>query len=475
MNLPYDGYSWNFSQHAIALKPENLFSLLSAASLFEGKSKFSSDINILLQKQGVLTDNVRDDKLDAWRDYQQILAETGLICSTKLEKTLQITEAGRLLLSGEIGFSELMTIQALRYQYPNGLKISFQEQQCRSNILIKPGLLVLRILIELYKTGDEPKISIDQCQNYLLPIKRNDSWMDAFYMVKNNPSPSSTVNRHSRRNIQDWFKFLNTTDIFTVFLQNRKAYVALTPKVISDIPLYDAICDLGEDVSSFWMADPDDKLHSLTWFFYYGRIPTQYYSTMDTELEQEYISENYYGSEKTDDDEITKNVNIGLSEIPETGIPELSAFDVENVKETVNSGFVKRREKTKLHNEIINTLAKCYREQGFKVFDDKQSIDLAVEFGEKDISIFEVKTATLRNIFPRSRLAVGQITEYGYRYLQDFGMEPQKNIVFNIDMDKQPWLTEYVNEYLDIGLVSVLGNERKMYLPSNCKSAIHQF
>jgi len=474
MGLPYNGYSWNFSQHAIALKPDNLFSLLSAASLFEGKSSFSSEINLVLKKQGVLTDNIRDNKLDAWRDYQQILAETGLICSTKLEKRLQITEAGRLLLSGEIGFSELMSIQALRYQYPNGLKMSFQEQQCEKGVFIKPGTLILRILIELFKLGKTPLLNIDQCQNFLLPVTKNEDWVEAFHKIKNNSATSISNNKHARRNIQDWFKFLNTTDIFDTFVKDRKTWVTLSAKSKRDIAKLESLCSLGENKSKFWLAEPKNKIHNVSWFFEFGHIPTQYYTILDSELEQEYITENFFGSEIIEDDDAIITSKIGLTEIPDDGIPEISALDANNIKHKIKSGFIKRREKTKLHNNIINTLAAYYKNKGFRVYDDKQSIDLAVEFSKNDISIFEVKTATLRNLIARSRLAVGQITEYGYRYLQDFGLEPQKNIVFNVDMDKQPWLAEYVNEYLDIGLVSVLGNEKKIYLPSACNSAINK-
>jgi hypothetical protein len=77
--LPYNEYTWNFSQHAIALQPNNLFPLLGAASIFEGQTNFSEKINKLLISQNVLTSNIRNGKPDAWRDYQQILAETGLI------------------------------------------------------------------------------------------------------------------------------------------------------------------------------------------------------------------------------------------------------------------------------------------------------------------------------------------------------------------------------------------------------------
>lgn len=465
--LPFNGYTWNFSQHAIALQPSNLFSLLSAASLFEGQSGFGNSINKLLISNNVLTSNIRNGKPDAWRDYQQILAETGLIVSTKLERNLRITEAGRLLLSGEIGVSELMSIQALRYQYPNGLKNAFFESQYNSGILIKPGVLILRILLELYKNGIEPKISIDQCQNYLLPIIRNDDWLLAYQQIRNNDNPSSLVNRHARRNIQDWFKFLNVTNIFEILSTNKQSYITLTSAVKSRIDFYNSICSYSESPNTFWIPTSLDNSFFLSWFRHFGHIPTEYFKLLEEELTDVYLNQNYFEiPEEIDDDNVVKKgKNIILSEVPEDGIEVFSTFNDCGIEEKVNSGFIKRREKTKLHDEIINQLVFYYRAKGYKVFDDKQSVDLLIKSEQDEISIFEVKTATLRNIFQRSRLAVGQVLEYSYRYNLDYGVNPQKNLVFNIDMAYQSWLKQYINGHLNIGLISVLGDDIKIFPP----------
>ncbi|WP_321515052.1 AlwI family type II restriction endonuclease [Marinifilum fragile] len=463
--LAFDGYTWNFSQHAIALQPSNLFSLLSAASLFEGKSSFGESINNLLISENVLTSNIRNGKPDAWRDYQQILAETGLIYSTKLERNLKISEAGRLLLSGEIGFSELMSIQALRYQYPNGLKFAFIENQLKTGVLIKPGVLVLRILIELFKNGKNSKLSIDQCQNFLLPITRNQDWDKAYYNVVNLP-PDSRVNRHSRRNIQDWFKFLNVTSIFQIEIINRETFISLRRNVLDNLALYESICSFSENPITFWIPDNLDKANYLTWFGHFGHIPTEYFVLLEEELNTEYLEYNYFDSKVDfEDTEVKKGKNINLSEITTDFKPILTDEKEELFEKKINSGYIKRREKTKLHDEIVSQLAIYYKSKGGQVFEDKQSVDLLVKMNNTDTSIFEVKTATLRNIFQRSRLAVGQILEYGYRYNQDYGIVPEKNVVFNVDMENQKWLKEYINNHLSIGLVSVLGKDIKMFPP----------
>lgn len=461
LTLPFDGYSWNFSQHAIALQPNNLFALLSAASLFEGQIKVGQGINELLISDSILTSNMRNGKPDAWRDYQQILAETGLIYSTKLEKKIRITEAGRLLLSGEIGFSELMTIQSLRYQYPNGLKISFVDNQINSGVLIKPGLLILRILIELLNNGKKPLISVDQCQNFLLPIVRNADWHKAYLHLHNNTPCNPNANRHSRRNIQDWFKFLSITNLFELFAIKGTQYITLTNKVQNNIAFYNSICLMGENIDDFWIPVDKSSSSMMHWFANYGHIPTEYFSLLETDMTEEYVLENYFDT--TEDIEIIKKgKSIKLSEIPQDGIKKIIGIN-DGYKMKINSGYIKRQEKTKLHDEIINQLVSYYRSMGHQVYEDKQSIDLLVRHGDDKISLFEVKTATLRNIFQRSRLAVGQVIEYGYRYNLDHGCEPNKYIAFNIDMESQSWLRQYINDYLNIGLVSVLGENIKFF------------
>jgi hypothetical protein len=167
--LPYPGYSWSFTQHAIGTEADTLYKFLSCASLYEGSDKdYGQKINLLMVADGVLTANVRDGVVDAWRDYQQILAELGLIYSTKLNSTLRLTEAAHMYLAGELGYSDLMGVQALRYQYPNGQKYTIQsrlsaelysanitqpstllELQMQAGVLVKPGTLLLRILTEL--------------------------------------------------------------------------------------------------------------------------------------------------------------------------------------------------------------------------------------------------------------------------------------------------------------------------------------
>lgn len=467
-------FSWPFSQHAIALKPDNLLGLLSTSAIFEGHKNVGREINILLSKKNILTKNIRAGKMDAWRDYQQILAEVGLIFSTKLDKEIRLTEVGRLMLSNEIGFSELMSIQALRYQYPNGLKFSLIKDHINSGVLIKPGLLILRLLIELVKNNKKPFISIDQMQVHLLKIRKNSEWPQAYAFILSDPNPNNQINQSARRNMQDWAKFLSTTDLFNLHNEKNSNGLTLTPYSLSHIDILIEICSYGEQVSDFWIPTSFEKEEAIKWFAHFGYIPIEYQELLSEDLTEEYMSSNYFEKIYNEEDEshasITQKIN--LNEMRAGYIKPIDISNNELVNEIANTGALKRREKAKLHDEIVGRLAKYYSEKGFKVFEDKQSIDLAVKFNSKDISIFEVKTATKRNLLTQSRLAIGQIMEYAYRYNVEQGVCPQKNIVFNVSMKNQNWFKKYVNEHLDIGIVSLTGEKKELHLPLNCNSQI---
>lgn len=469
-------FSWPFSQHAIALKPDNLIGLLSSSAIFEGHKNVGNKINLLLSQKNILTKNIRAGKMDAWRDYQQILAEVGLIFSTRLDKKIRLTEVGRLMLSNEIGFSELMSIQALRYQYPNGLKFSFIKDHINSGVLIKPGLLILRLLIELLKNNKKPFISIDQMQVHLLNIKNNSDWPKAYALLLNDPNPDNRINRHARRNMQDWVKFLCATDLFVLYNDRNLNGITFSQYSLSQIDILNKICSHGEMDNDFWIPKSFEKEEVIKWFAHFGHIPIEYQELLSDDLTEEYIVRNYFEKKYEEEDEhhssITQKIN--LSELKGGHINSIDISNNELINEIVNTGALKRREKTKLHNEIVGKLAKYYSEKGFKVFEDKQSIDLAVMFHNKDISIFEVKTATKRNLLNRSRLAIGQVMEYAYRYNEQQGIYPQKNIVFNVSMNNQNWLKEYVNEHLKIGIVSFAGENKEIYLPKNCTSQIQK-
>jgi len=195
--LPYPGYSWSFSQHMGKVSPRELFSLLAITYRYRYKSNYESLINKAIVDEKVLTANIRTDsgQVDAWRDYQQILAELGLIYSTRYEALPHLTPIGLAYIDGTIGYSELLSTQVLSYQYPNGHKTTISnslknkllaanfsiprsrvELDANSGVLVKPGVLILQILVELYRNREQPTLNTRECLFALVPTKTNNDW-----------------------------------------------------------------------------------------------------------------------------------------------------------------------------------------------------------------------------------------------------------------------------------------------------------
>lgn len=89
-SIPNEDLTWPVTQHAGVINKDVIVKLLRACIEFNGTKigGKSSLINSNIVSSGILTDNIRSDsnKIDAWRDYQQILSELGLIYSTRATK-----------------------------------------------------------------------------------------------------------------------------------------------------------------------------------------------------------------------------------------------------------------------------------------------------------------------------------------------------------------------------------------------------
>lgn len=501
--LPYPGYTWSFTQHAIGTEAETLYKFLSCASLYEGAGKgCGSKINLHLVADGLLTANVRDGVVDAWRDYQQILAELGLIYSTKLTSTLRLTEAAHMYLAGELGYSDLMGMQALRYQYPNGQKFTIQsrlsnelnsvsmkqpgtliELQMQTGVLIKPGALLLRILIELYTAGKVPSITVEECRAFVLPCCKNQEWPDALAEIlayRKNASKISSVHPHAQRNVQDWFSFLHTSDLFV----RNKNTLSLTRHAISNIVGVTEALNAEEEVGSFWIPQGYDIPARLQWFDWFGHIGLSVQKISNEELSEEYIAENFVTG-LMDDDVLEEHVfssekDIALLPLDVNALLKQREFKPsekggQEMLDRANLGAFRRHSKTVLHDRIVAVLAKKLAATGAVLQEDRNSVDLLAQWegGSKE-AIFEVKTVTMRSLPNRLRMAVGQIEEYAFRRRAFTQIAPDKVIVLNASIPKEAWQVDFLLNNMNIGLLctdadSVLAG----YAPKDCATSFH--
>lgn len=493
--LPYPGHTWSFTQHAVGLNPKTLYDFLQCAAPFEGSfGDYDDKITSLMIASGILTPNKRDGAPDAWRDYQQLLAELGLIYSTKICQKLTITELGHMFLAGEIGFSELIGIQAFRYQYPNGQKSTIQkrlrselaaasikcpatlaELQTLHQVLIKPGLLVLKILFALEELGYKPTITVSECQVFLLPCRRNSEWglaLSEIIAYRKTPSEIDSIYRHSRRNIQDWFKFLQKSDFFA----SDNNEITLSTYALANRKTIKEHCEACEAPATFWIPTGFDISNRLEWFRWFGSIPYVEQKLLRAELEgdSEYVKTNFVAGfeDERSVDEVVDGVNASLNLMPldiehlGRNTPFSFTGDIDALVECMRMGAQKRHAKSLLHDQIVKALAEAFAAQGAIVKSDPDSIDLFSIWPDGNSAIFEVKTVTRRSIQTRLRTAIGQVEEYAYRHQRAGNPKSDRIIVVNAAIEENAWQRLFLTDHLNIGLICKPSTSFSAYAPS---------
>lgn len=286
-NIPYEGLSWPITQHAGVLKAEVIDGLLNACRLCKGETIDANKINGYLVSNGILTANVRSDsnQVDAWRDYQQILSEFGLIYSTRISKVLILTPIAMAYLNKCLSYSELITLQLLRYQYPNGHKsqlspslvesygenfnyASFTELQAHYNILIRPAVLIWKIIYKLWECGEQPTLSLDEMQSYAVRCTDMSHYLPCTESIIKSRHDSQQLQplERARRNMSDWMKLLPQTLLFNVSGDGNT--IALSAYSIKERKAVDYVCSRLSEPSSFWEFKEDS--FKQDWFDFYG-------------------------------------------------------------------------------------------------------------------------------------------------------------------------------------------------------------
>jgi len=291
-----------------------VFALLEFAYKFRHSPSYRTLVNQALVSEGIFTANIRADsgQIDAWRDYQQILPDLGLIYSTRYIRQPQLTPIGLMYIDGTIGYSELFSTQVLTYQYPNGHKTAISpavkkellqagmaipsnrtELDVNSGILVKPGVLILQILVELYLRGDIPTLNTSECLLALVPTIRNSDWQEAFARLLQIRHQGDTSQADDRRlrDVQEWFQFLGQSD-FAVKKGNR---VTLSHTALEEIEQLQAVLDFHIDPATFWIPQSSvERENALSWYGFFGSpsIESQWI-TPDELRSQDYLSENY--------------------------------------------------------------------------------------------------------------------------------------------------------------------------------------
>lgn len=451
MELPYEGYRWVFTQHAVAFDERPLRTLLEAASRFDGREPDRDAINEYIVSSGVLTRNIRSDteQVEAWRDYQQVLPELGLMVSRTVSRRIKITPIGWEYLDDDgLSHKQLMTTQAFRYQYPNGFHVrNHFDQQLRNEVLIKPAPLLLLAIRGLEREGADPWLSVDEVQEFLLPIHSFDESIPFDDIVSSRVAGlNSTLGGSSaRRSVQDWFRFLDHTEVFGLDDDGRLRE-ADTNEIQAD--LTDSFLEAQLTPEAFWTGDGGSEAWGRSaWFDYYGSadLNVQWIERPE-EAQREGIS-------------LQRSASINLRDVdPDTLREEASSDDSSDSSDgatspTPEDGTLAREKRNRLHQTIVAELTDHYRSRGLSVYEDPNSVDLLLE-GDSAEAIVEVKTVTPENLFRQLRVGVGQVLEYQYRRGLDSNTTPQIGLAISHNLQSRSWLQDFVARHLQMTLIA---------------------
>lgn len=476
MTLPYPGYSWSFNHHMGRVNSREVFALLESAYRFSQYPNYRRLVNQALVTEGIFTANVRADsgQVDAWRDYQQILPDLGLIYSTRYIKQPQLTPIGLMYIDGTIGYSELFSTQVLAYQYPNGHKTDISpavkgelsqagisippnrtELDVSAGILIKPGVLILQVLIELHRQGYSPTLDTCECLLSLVPIINNNDWQEAYarLLQLRQTGDTSEADKRRLRDVQEWFQFLGQSD----FAVKEGNSISLSSMALAEIEQLQAVLDFHTDPLTFWIPQSSvEYQNALAWYGFFGSPSLEsQWITPDELRSQEYISANYPNHELLNEVDIP-GVTVKVSEINlrpfSPSIPGVIDVAVDVDIENIIQGRSRLRAQTRQHQEIVARLAARLRALSYNVADDPNSVDLLAEKNGLE-TIFEVKTINRRNFQPRIRLGVGQLSEYRYRRQLQTQVRPHTILVLGNTLQLPTWAHGYFSSDINIGLL----------------------
>lgn len=436
--LPFSGYSWQISQHEICFDEEPLVGLLATAALFEGRADKGPELNQLLAKSDIVTRNLREGKASPWRDYQQVLPEVGLMISTQTSPQITLTEIGRSFLAGSLEHSDLITLQMMRYQYPNGYKSQTLNAFVASGVSVRPGLMLLRGLIELYRNGIV-SLTIDQIIVHFLPNRLDTEWNTSVEEILSVAPSNVTFSR--RRNIAAWVRLLLKTTLFEPLDGN----LALSDLVISKLDFFASLTDHLISKSP-WVPTPNAN-NAMNWFAYFGsfkHVDSKLQSIVEVEVEVDEIS---LIQDELELVKATGNLNLTLIDFSPI---DLTLGSLPHATDDLFQSYIDGRAKLRFakqeHDKIVNSVAQCYLSQGWAVRHDPSSVDLLAVDPTGAARIIEVKTTTQKTMSKQVRTGVGQVLEYKYRYNRSNLPASRCDIVLNRPFAPDDWHREFCNE-----------------------------
>ena len=492
-DLPYPGYSWRLNHHMGRVTPGHLYHILWAANRFSNSADPAADINNYLIVNGQWTPNIREDsgQPDGWRDYQQTLSELGLTYSLEVLQQITPTTLGLALLDGSLGFSEVMTLQALRLQYPNGHHVAvssaqrtelvetayarvgtFTELQTLAGVQIRPAVLAWRVLRRLYERGRAAELSIDEIESYLMRCATNGDYAacaDAIISARAGGVNLARLGPRQRRNAQDWIKFLRLTSIFSA-TGDRQPVLTISAFGGDHGFEIDEICRALETPGSFWQPGAVTAAERLRWYSEFGGIDLSIpeLPQVITEQQDEFVG----GGEKDVQPEVfEEGITGGKIELRVfEGLPLPERLPGNLTIESVYSAELSTRAH-RLHDQMVLLIAQTCQARGATIFEDPGSVDLLVLHQQQEF-IVEVKSVTPRNFIARLRYALGQVLHYDFLRSPDTQLPRRKVIALAAQLPLDSWSINFLNNHLDMDLLTLESGRLRIHSPSEASAQL---
>lgn len=391
--------------------------------------------------------------------------------STILVPYVTLTPMGQGLLDGLVGYSEALTTQAFRYQYPNGFKNAIHEDreslglQIQSGVLVKPAILILRTLLALLDTDPgEAFLTTSEVQHYLVPITDYRSEVPSGARIVRDRRRNVPLAEHGRRrNVLDWMRFLKCTDLFG----GNRGDIRLRDIAISDRGRIEKLVEYHSSAESFWVPAEDDASR-IRWFDHFGSVAmVSQWARQEDEIDTEYETRNYLRGR----DEVTEIAaepegpatrydRIGerlrgvprAVEGPDVPVQRLRDFLPLDVTR-LEAQYAKSEKARALHARMVREIAGAFRLHGADVVEDPNSVDLLVTSRQRE-GIVEVKTVLPRNLRYRVRTGIGQLFEYQYRRKLETRSVPHLVLALSSPVRHENSLVDFLNSHLHIGLLT---------------------
>ncbi len=470
---PYPGFTWRITHHMGRVTPAHLYHTLWAANRFSGDADPAARINDYLIANRQWTPNIREDsgQPDAWRDYQQSLSELGLIYSLTATRAITLTPLGMAFLDGSMGFSETMTLQALRFQYPNGHHVALGAAggtgggreggtlatvQWLAGVRLRPAALVWSVIRRLGDIGSVPELSVADLQCYLMRCATNGEAAACAQAIETGrTSGPGLPPAGNLRNAQDWAKFLGGTLIFSRD-PGRPTRLTLSDFGRAHAEEIDGICAALAAPGSFWEPGGMATEDRLRWYSEFGGIDLSIPALPDPTTAAEDTRTEFVGGPEEDDlrggappgspGGAVRLRPFGAGELP---TPPPGGATIQSVYRADLATSAHR-----LHDEMVLLIAQTCSAKGARVFDDPSSVDLLIAHRQVEFLV-EVKSVTQRNLAPRLRYALGQALHYDWLRARESDSPRRIVIALAARINADSWPVDFLNAHLGVDLLGL--------------------